>query len=181
VLRTEPVGNVLVFSRTKYRADRIGRKLDQQGFRTTVLHSNRTQGQRERALAGFKSGAFQIMVATDIAARGIDVDSISHVINYDTPPLGEDYIHRIGRTGRAETTGDAITFVASEERGNLRQIERHTGKRLVVKTFSDFEVRADADAPRRERMARTSGRSHKTTTGRVYAKKPSRRGDARRW
>src|SRR5690606_1812053 len=107
VLRTEPVESVLVFSRTKHRADRITRKLAQQGIAAAAIHSNRTQGQRQRALAAFKDGDVQVLVATDIAARGIDVDGISHVVNYDTPNQAADYIHRIGRTGRAQATGDA--------------------------------------------------------------------------
>lgn len=130
VLETASVENVIVFSRTKHRADRIARKLVRMGFSTAVLHSNRSQAQREKALNGFKSGKFQILVATNIAARGIDVDSVSHVINYDTPQQAEDYIHRIGRTGRAEATGDAITFVGEGELPYLKDIERHTGKRL---------------------------------------------------
>ena len=130
VLETEAIENVIVFSRTKHRADRIARKLVRKGFSTTVLHSNRSQSQREKALNGFKAGRFQILVATNIAARGIDVDSVSHVINYDTPQQAEDYIHRIGRTGRADATGDAITFVGEGELPYLKDIERHTGKRL---------------------------------------------------
>jgi len=138
--------HVLIFSRTKHRADRISRNLGRKGFSTTVLHSNRSQSQRERSLGGFKSGHFKIMVATDIAARGIDVDSISHVINFDTPNQAEDYIHRIGRTGRALASGDAITFVSSEERSNLRRIESHTGKRLERKSYEGF-ARASEDGP----------------------------------
>ncbi|MFK7846274.1 MAG: DEAD/DEAH box helicase [Rhodothermales bacterium] len=130
ILDTEPVENVIIFSRTKHRADRIARKLSRKGFATAVLHSNRTQPQREHALKGFKSGKYQIMVATNIAARGIDVDSISHVINYDTPEQPEEYIHRIGRTGRAETKGDAITFVGEGEISYQKDIERHIGSKL---------------------------------------------------
>ena len=138
VLENEPVESVLVFSHTKHRADRIKKKLGQAGFAATVLHSNRSQGQRQRALEGFKNGEFSIMVATDIAARGIDVDGISHVINFDTPNQAEDYIHRIGRTGRAQTTGEAITFVSQDEEAYLRQIERHTGSRLERKAYDGF-------------------------------------------
>jgi ATP-dependent RNA helicase RhlE len=158
LLETEPMDNVLVFSRTKHRADRIQRKLGKKGFSATVMHSNRSQNQRQRALDGFKSGQFQIMVATDIAARGIDVDSISHVINFDTPNQAEDYIHRIGRTGRAETTGDAITFVASEEKGYLKRIERHTGKSLARLECADFEI--DAESQPSDNNRRNSSRPH---------------------
>lgn len=150
VLQTEPAENVLVFSRTKHRADRIVKKLGRQGFAATVMHSNRSQGQRQRALEGFRNGTYQILVATDIAARGIDVDGISHVINYDTPNQAEDYIHRIGRTGRAEASGEAITFVTKDEERYLRQIERHTGQRLARKVYDGFEGdgASEADALR---------------------------------
>ena len=150
VLQTEPAETVLVFSRTKHRADRIVRKLGKQGFAATVMHSNRSQGQRQRALEGFKNGTYQILVATDIAARGIDVDGISHVINYDTPNQAEDYIHRIGRTGRAEASGEAITFVTPDEERYLRAIERHTGQRLTRKVYEGFEGGGapEVDAPR---------------------------------
>ncbi|MEZ4696435.1 MAG: DEAD/DEAH box helicase [Rhodothermales bacterium] len=163
VLRTEDADNIIVFSRTKHRADRIMKKLNQQGYAATVMHSNRTQSQRQRALEGFRNGTFQILVATDIAARGIDVDSISHVINYDTPAQAEDYIHRIGRTGRAESTGEAITFVARDEEGYLRDIERHTGKRLLAKEYADFDMgvpqRDHAESPDRTRQRSEAGRS----------------------
>ena len=138
VLRTEPVGSVLVFSRTKHRADRIAKKLAQSGIATAAIHSNRTQGQRQRALSAFRDGAVQVLVATDIAARGIDVDGISHVVNYDTPSQAEDYIHRIGRTGRAEATGDALTFVSADEEASFRGIEKHTGARIPQGALPDL-------------------------------------------
>ena len=150
VLTTESVENVLVFSRTKHRADRIARKLTKRGFAATVMHSNRSQRQRERALDGFRTGRFRILVATDIAARGIDVDGISHVINYDTPRQAEDYIHRIGRTGRAQTTGDALTFVTPDEEAALHKIERHTGQRLERKRYPGFEHGEAAAEPASE-------------------------------
>ena len=139
VLQNEEIESVLIFSRTKRRADRITKNLSKRGFAVTAMHSNKSQNQRRRALDGFKSGTFQIMVATDIAARGIDVENISHVINYDTPQQAEDYIHRIGRTGRAQSSGDAITFVAREEESQLRTIEKHTGKRLARKIYRGFD------------------------------------------
>ncbi len=139
VLESEKLESVLIFSRTKRRADGITKKLSRQGFAVTAMHSNKSQNQRQRALDGFRRGTFQIMVATDIAARGIDVDTISHVINYDTPNQAEDYIHRIGRTGRAESSGDAITFVARDEESYLRNIERHTGQRLMRKVYDNFD------------------------------------------
>jgi len=147
VLETETTENVLIFSRTKHRANRIQRKLEQKGYKTTVLHSDRTQNQRQRALDGFKRGKFQIMVATDIAARGLDVENISHVINFDTPEQVDAYIHRIGRTGRAQTSGEAITFVANEERKFLQQIERFTGKRLYRKYPANNETSSPVETP----------------------------------
>jgi ATP-dependent RNA helicase RhlE len=118
---------VLVFSRTKQGADRIQRHLERTGVISVAIHSSRNQGQRERAMDGFKSGKYRVMVATDIAARGIHVTDISHVINFDVPVFPEDYIHRIGRTGRAEATGDAITFVSRDEHKYLRRIEKFIG------------------------------------------------------
>ena len=166
VLQTESMDNVLIFSRTKHRADRINRKLGQQGFSATVIHSNRSQSQRQRALGGFKNGQFQIMVATDIAARGIDVESISHVINFDTPNQAEDYIHRIGRTGRALTTGDAITFVAADEEAYLRQIERHTGQRLLHKVYDDFKLKVESAPPRVDNTRRNEARPYPKSNAR---------------
>ena len=162
VLQNEVVESVLVFSRTKRRADTITKKLSRQGFAVTALHSNKSQNQRQRALDGFKQGTFQILVATDIAARGIDVDTISHVINYDTPNQAEDYIHRIGRTGRAESSGDAITFVARDEESYLRDIEKHTGMRLTRKVYDDFEVEAEVSGG----SAGGAGRSGGSGSGR---------------
>ena len=139
ILKTEETGSVLVFSRTKHRADRIAQRLEKQRISSQAIHSNRTQNQRQRTLAGFKRGDFRVLVATDIAARGIDVDGISHVINFDTPNQAEDYIHRIGRTGRAETTGDALTFVSADEESYMRAIERFTGKRFERKRYPEFD------------------------------------------
>jgi ATP-dependent RNA helicase RhlE len=162
VLRTEPAEAVLVFSRTKHRADRITKQLGQHGIAAAAIHSNRTQGQRQRALAQFREGAVQVLVATDIAARGIDVDGISHVINFDTPNQPEDYIHRIGRTGRAQATGDALTFVSGDEEAYLRAIERHTGRRIPQDVIPAFEGPASATQPAstrvRDEWARRRGR-----------------------
>jgi ATP-dependent RNA helicase RhlE len=142
VLKAEDMESVIVFSRTKHGADRIARRLERSGLKSIAIHSNRTQSQRSKALAGFKKGQYRILVATDIAARGIDVDGISHVINFDTPPAAEDYIHRIGRTGRAESTGDALTFVSRDEQMNVRKIERHIRKRLSVMRYPGFDYSA---------------------------------------
>jgi len=129
---------VLIFSRMKHGADRIARSLEQQGIRTATLHSNRSQNQRLKALRDFKSGAVRALVATDIAARGIDVDGISHVVNYDFPMHAEDYVHRIGRTGRAHAVGDAISFVTPEDHGELRALERFIGRGIVRKRAEGF-------------------------------------------
>ena len=141
---------VLVFTRTKRGADRIARKLEGGGIKTGTIHSNRSQNQRLRALEDFKSGAVRVLVATDIAARGIDVDGISHVVNYDFPMHSEDYVHRIGRTGRAHAVGDAISFVTPEDQGSLRSLERFIGRGIVRKKADGFDYHAAAP-PREER------------------------------
>jgi ATP-dependent RNA helicase RhlE len=138
---------VLVFSRTKHGADKISHRLERAGIRSVAIHSNRSQSQRERAMAGFKAGKFQVMVATDIAARGIDVEGISHVVNFDVPAFAEDYIHRIGRTGRAAATGDAITLVSTEEEKYFRQIEKFIGHRLPMEKCPEF-IRTKPDLSR---------------------------------
>ena len=121
-----------------HAADRLARQLEQNGIKTATLHSNRSQNQRLRALKDFKSGAVSVLVATDIAARGIDVDGISHVVNYDFPMHVEDYVHRIGRTGRAQAVGDAISFVTPEDHGELRALERFIGRGIVRKRAEGF-------------------------------------------
>jgi ATP-dependent RNA helicase RhlE len=126
-LRGEDIDRVLVFTRTKHGADKVVRKLNQQGLAAEAIHGNKSQGQRERALAAFRSGKVRTLVATDIAARGIDVDGVSHVVNYDLPNVPESYVHRIGRTARAGAEGVAISFCDGEERAFLRSIERLIG------------------------------------------------------
>jgi ATP-dependent RNA helicase RhlE len=142
LLRGPGLDMVLVFSRTKHGADRIARQLENAGVRTATLHSNRSQNQRVRALKDFKSGAVRVLVATDIAARGIDVEDISHVVNYDFPMHPEDYVHRIGRTGRAHAAGDAISFVTPEDHSELRSVERLIGRGLVHKRAEGFNYAA---------------------------------------
>jgi ATP-dependent RNA helicase RhlE len=143
LLKQIDTDSVLIFTRTKHRADKVARQIAHAGFRVTSLHSNRTQGQREQALRGFKSGHFRIMVATDIAARGLDIDSISHVINYDMPDTADAYIHRIGRTGRAQRTGDAFTLVTTEDNDMIRTLERIMGP-LKRETLPDFDYKVPA-------------------------------------
>jgi ATP-dependent RNA helicase RhlE len=141
---------VLVFTRTKHGADRLARRLESSGIKTGTIHSNRSQNQRLRALKDFKSGAVRVLVATDVAARGIDVDGISHVVNYDFPMHSEDYVHRIGRTGRAQAIGDAISFITPEDQGPLRSLERFIGRGIVRKRAEGFDYHAAAP-PRDER------------------------------
>jgi ATP-dependent RNA helicase RhlE len=124
------VGNALVFTRTKHRANRLAHALEQHGVACAPIHGNRTQAQRTRALSGFRTGLFRVLVATDVASRGIDVEKLSHVVNFDVPQSAEDYVHRIGRTARAQATGDAWTFVSPAEEGDLRGIERTLGGRI---------------------------------------------------
>ncbi|PZR73686.1 MAG: RNA helicase [Chthoniobacterales bacterium] len=147
---------VLVFTRTKHGADRIARRLEGSGIKTGTIHSNRSQNQRLRALKDFKSGAVRVLVATDIAARGIDVDGISHVVNFDFPMHSEDYVHRIGRTGRAHAVGDAISFVTPEDQGPLRSLERFIGRGIVRKKAEGFDY--NAAGPPREERGRGDGR-----------------------
>ncbi len=124
------IHDALVFTRTKHRADRLCKLLVRNGIAAERIHGNRSQAQRTKALAGFKAGKYRVLVATDIAARGIDVEALGHVVNFDVPAVPEDYIHRVGRTGRAELTGDAITLVAPEEESDVRQIERAVGSKI---------------------------------------------------
>ena len=148
---------VLVFTRTKHRANRLADHLVKNRINAARIHGNRSQPQRMEALAGFKSGKYPVLVATDIAARGIDVEALSHVVNFDVPAVPEDYIHRVGRTGRAELAGDAFTFVAPDEEDDLRAIERAIGKSLPRVTLPDFDYRAKAqvklEIPLAERIA----------------------------
>ena len=146
LLRQPSLNMVLVFSRMKHGADRIARSLEARGIRTATLHSNRSQNQRLRALKDFKCGAVRVLVATDIAARGIDVDGISHVVNYDFPKHSEDYVHRIGRTGRAHAVGDAISFVTPEDHSALRSLERFIGRGIARKRAEDFNYAATGPA-----------------------------------
>ena len=163
----------LVFTRTKHRANRLADLLVRHRLNAARIHGNRSQAQRTEALAGFKSGKYRVLVATDIAARGIDVEALSHVVNFDVPAVPEDYIHRVGRTGRAELTGDAFTFVAPDEEGDLKAIERAIGKSLPRVTLPDFDYRARPEArleiPLAERIAAIRARKAEER-GRAKAK-----------
>jgi ATP-dependent RNA helicase RhlE len=130
---------VLVFTRTKHRARKLGAKLAKAGYRSTSLQGNLSQSQRRKAMDGFKSGEFQVLVATDIAARGIDVSNVSHVINYDMPPTPEHYIHRIGRTGRAARAGEAFTLTTDEDKQMMKALHGAIGKTLEHRRLAGFD------------------------------------------
>jgi len=148
--------SVLVFSRTKHGADRIARRLREANHSVAVLHANRSQNQRMEALEGFRSGRYEVMVATDIAARGIDVAGVSHVVNYDVPENPEDYVHRIGRTGRAQAVGDAFTLATPENASDVRDIERFIGREIPRLKLDGFAYRA-ASAPPQQRESHGRG------------------------
>jgi ATP-dependent RNA helicase RhlE len=142
LLQRDDMTQALVFTRTKHRANRLAEQLVKRGVKAERIHGNRSQPQRTAALAGFKNGQYRVLVATDIAARGIDIEELGHVVNFDVPQAPDDYIHRVGRTARAEAVGDAFTFVAPEEENDLRAIEKAIGKRLPRITLPDFDYSA---------------------------------------
>ncbi len=144
LLQGPQLNMVLVFVRMKHSADRLAVSLERKGIKTATIHSNRSQNQRLSALKDFKSGRVRVLVATDIAARGIDVDGISHVVNFDFPMHSEDYVHRIGRTGRAHAVGDAISFITSADYGALRMLERFIGRGIVRKRAEGFDYKMAA-------------------------------------
>jgi ATP-dependent RNA helicase RhlE len=139
LLESVDANSVLIFTRTKHRADKVAQQIRNAGYRTSAMHANKSQSQRQIALSEFRSGRCQILVATDIAARGLDVESISHVINYDVPDCADTYIHRIGRTGRAERGGDAITLVTREDAAVVWDIEKSFGAPIERKKLEDFD------------------------------------------
>ncbi len=157
LLKNAEMKSVLAFTRTKHRANRLADFLEKRGVSVTRIHGSRSQAQRTEALAGFKRGKFRVMVATDIAARGIDVEELGLVVNFDVPGLPEDYIHRVGRTARAEATGDAYTLVSPDEEHDLRGIERHLGKALPRQKIQGFDYTAKPEerfeVPLAERIA----------------------------
>lgn len=150
LLQRTDTGSVLVFTRTKHRAKRLGEQLTKKGYKAASLQGNLSQNRRQEALGGFRDGTFQILVATDIAARGIDVSQISHVINYDIPNTPEAYVHRIGRTGRAARTGDAFTLVADDEKGLVKAIEKVLGSAIERRTLDGFDLTAPAPVKNKE-------------------------------
>jgi ATP-dependent RNA helicase RhlE len=189
LLESGLVNQALVFTRTKHRADRVAKLLVREGVTAERIHGNRSQPQRTKALADFKAGRFRVLVATDIAARGIDVEALGHVVNFDVPAVPEDYIHRVGRTARAQATGEAFTLVTPEDEDDVRRIERALGSQLTRARLAGFEYGAAGDAPLEvplgERLAamraqKSNGRSRsprsKAGTGRTSAA-PAKRAD----
>ena len=188
LLRHTEMPSVLVFTRTKVSARRLARIIAADGFAVTELHSNLTQPQRNRAMAGFRRGDFQVLVATNIAARGLDVDHITHVISFDVPSVPDDYVHRIGRTARMEAEGDAFVLVSPAEEKSLSAIERHIGQRLPRVTLSDFDYssvgqergggRGDRE-PRKHGNRETGRHGKRTGDKKVEFKSPQSHGRRR--
>jgi ATP-dependent RNA helicase RhlE len=174
LLESNVIREALVFTRTKHRANRLWEFLTKQGIAVGRIHGNRSQAQRTDALAGFKSGSYRVLVATDIAARGIDVEALGHVVNFDVPVSAEDYVHRVGRTARAELTGEAFTFASPDESEELRAIERVVGKPLLRVTVPDFDYSARPtgkfEIPIRDRIAKIRAERAEERT-RAQAKK----------
>ncbi|HSE28642.1 MAG TPA: DEAD/DEAH box helicase [Gemmatimonadales bacterium] len=168
LLERGEMNEALAFTRTKHRANRLQAYLVKAGVKAERIHGNRSQAQRTEALEGFKAGKYRVLVATDIASRGIDVEALGHVVNFDVPLVPEDYIHRVGRTARAELTGEAFTFVAPDEEPALRAIERAVGKRLPRVTLPDFDYAAkpaaQLEVPLAQRIAEIRARKAEERT-----------------
>lgn len=162
LLQSDVVDDALVFTRTKHRANRLTKVLERNGIAAERIHGNRSQAQRTKALEGFKTGRYRVLVATDIAARGIDVEELGHVVNFDLPEVPEDYIHRVGRTGRAAATGDAFSLVSPAEEQGLSRIERAVGSKLPRLKVDGFAYGGSADEPLeiplKERLAEMRGK-----------------------
>jgi ATP-dependent RNA helicase RhlE len=161
LVKTNNWQQVLVFTRTKHGANRLAQQLEREGIDADAIHGNKSQGARTRALKRFKDSELQVLVATDIAARGLDIEELPHVVNYDLPHVAEDYLHRIGRTGRAGATGEAIALVSGEDRPLLAAIERLTGRRIEQRVIAGFELGTGSRAPAqpREPQRHERGRS----------------------
>ena len=178
LVRRGALRSVIAFTRTKHRANRLADYLARNGVEADRLHGNRSQAQRTQALFGFKAGKFPVLVATDIAARGIDVEALSHVVNFDVPASTEDYVHRVGRTARNQATGDAFLFVSPDEEGDVRAIERALGRRIPRITLPGFDYskrQADRlEVPLRQRLTAERGRPGWSRT-QSLGKRPRRR------
>ncbi|HEY3320331.1 MAG TPA: DEAD/DEAH box helicase [Planctomycetota bacterium] len=177
LVQDDKIRNALVFARTKRRADRVADYLKRNGIAATRIHGDRTQGQRTQALEGFKSGHYRVLVATDVAARGIDIDALSHVINFDLPGCSEDYIHRVGRTARAQAVGDAFTFVSPDQEGDLKAIERALSSRLPRVVIDDFDYSVK-DLPQTEGRPQHNSRKPQGQRG---GRGPSRPWERSEW
>lgn len=177
LLRSTDHETMLVFTRTKHRAKSLARKLESRGWAATFLQGNMSQNRRQEAMAGFRSGKYTVMVATDIASRGIDCERISHVINYDMPDTAESYTHRVGRTGRAERSGQALSLITREDDDQVRTVERILGKTIERKLLDGFDYSAPGQdeagpeprrAPRRNTFGRKQGSSGPRSEDRAY-------------
>ncbi len=175
LLKRTDTGSVLIFTRTKHRAQKLAHQMELDGYKVTSLHGNRSQSQRQTALKGFRDGRYQVMVATDIAARGLDVEGISHVINFDMPDTSDAYIHRIGRTGRMEHKGDAFTLVTPEDEAMVRTLEKIMGQKIERRKMENFDYSKApvAIAPSFPRptpyQARNRNAQHRSKVGRRLA------------
>ena len=188
LLQNGDMDDALVFTRTKHRADRVCKLLNRNGISAERIHGNRSQSQRTRALADFKAGKCRVLVATDIAARGIDVEALGHVVNFDIPAVPDDYIHRVGRTARADATGDAITLVSPEDEDDLKRIERALGSKLPRVRLDGFAYEAvpeeRLEVPRGQRIAairaqKAAGRSRAAAKAAKKAKEEAVAGSSR--
>ncbi len=177
LLNTGKLENALIFTRTKHRANRVADWLEKRGIVAARIHGNRSQAQRTEALEGFKKGKYRVLVATDVAARGIDIEALPHVVNFDVPAASDDYIHRVGRTARAERVGDAWTFVSPEEEGDFRAIERAVGKPIERRKLEGFDYQKRTDEkleiPIQQRIAEI--RARKSDDRKRAAEKAARR------
>ncbi|MDP8236420.1 MAG: DEAD/DEAH box helicase [Candidatus Erginobacter occultus] len=172
ILEHTDTNSVLIFTRTKYRAKSLAKKISDKNYTVTSIHSNRSQPQRQAALKGFKDGTYHIMVATDIAARGLDVENISHVINFDIPATADDYIHRIGRTGRAEKSGDAFTLTTPEDEDMIKKLEKIIGDKIPREKLEDFDYNSPKPQHiQRPRKVGNQGRKSKFRPGSAKSRK----------
>jgi ATP-dependent RNA helicase RhlE len=166
VLRAPEVESAIVFIRTKHRTDRVARALHKDGFKVEAIHGGRSQGQRQKAIDGFRQGRYSVLVATDVAARGLDIQGVTHVVNFDVPNTSDDYIHRIGRTARNSAKGDAITFVSPDECMALGIIEKALGQNLPRKDWEGSVPVLSMFNPDRQHAARKNGARHSARRGR---------------
>ena len=174
ILQQNNMPTTLIFTRTKYKAKNLARQLQKFGLKATSLQGNLSQNQRKLAMDGFKTGKFNIMVATDIAARGIDVSGISHVVNYDVPDTAEAYTHRTGRTGRAEQTGEAFTFMTSADGRIIQMVERNLGRKIRRETVTGFDCGFDSAPPPPVRRRANNGAPKRTKRKSISARNKSR-------